>query len=298
MSDDSGLFRVREDFDGEEWTLERNVYDNGDERYLPIYEAKLVHQFDHRFSTYEGVEEDKVDSGQARGLSEEEKDDPSKVVIPRYWIADGEYESTSGKDWHVVFRRITNSTNERTVIATVIPGTPTVHTINHISGVDAEEALLLVGLFNSYTVDYVARQKVSGTELSQFIIRQLPIPSPQHFEEVRLNGKPIRQRIAELSLRLIYSANDLSDFADEAGYDGRPFQFTGDDRSRESIRTELEALICHVYGLDATDLDRLFSTFEQVRERDNQEHGYYRTRENVREKFLDLAPEITDTTNR
>jgi hypothetical protein len=195
----------------------------------------------------------------------------------------------------VVFRRITNSTNERTVIATVIPGTPTVHTINHISGVDAEEALLLVGLFNSYTVDYVARQKVSGTELSQFIIRQLPIPAPQRFDEVRLNGDPIRQRIAELSKQLIYSANDLSHFAGEAGYDEGPFQFTGDARSRETIRTELEALICHVYDIDACDLNQLFSTFEQVSEQDKQKYGHYRTRENVREKFLELAPEITDT---
>lgn len=297
MSDDSGLFRVRDDFDGAVWNLEGNIYDNGDDSYLPIYEAKLIHQFDHRFSTYRGVEEDMVDSGQARRLSAEEKDDPSKVILPRYWLAEDEYKSTSGKDWHVVFRRITNSTNERTVIATVIPGNPTVHTINHISGVDAEEALLLVGLFNSYTVDYVARQKVSGTELSQFIIRQLPIPSPQRFNEVRLKGEPIRQRITELSLRLLYTANDLSGFADEAGYGEEPFQFTGDAESREAIRTELEALVCHVYGIEASDIDRLFSTFEQVNERDQQEHGYYRTRENVREKFLDLAPEITDTTD-
>ena len=57
MSNDSGLFRTREQLVGEGWQLEGNIFVRGDRRYLPLYEAKLFHQYDHRFATFHGVEE-------------------------------------------------------------------------------------------------------------------------------------------------------------------------------------------------------------------------------------------------
>ena len=35
------------------WRLEGNVFIKEDERYLPLYEAKLFHQYDHRFATFD-----------------------------------------------------------------------------------------------------------------------------------------------------------------------------------------------------------------------------------------------------
>ena len=58
MSNDSGLFRTREQLVGEGWQLEGNIFVRGDKRYLPLYEAKLFHQYDHRFATFHGVEEE------------------------------------------------------------------------------------------------------------------------------------------------------------------------------------------------------------------------------------------------
>ena len=55
MSNDSGLFRTRGQLTGAGWRLEGNIFVLGDERYLPLYEAKLFHQYDHRFATFEGV---------------------------------------------------------------------------------------------------------------------------------------------------------------------------------------------------------------------------------------------------
>lgn len=40
------------------------------ERMLPLYEAKMIHQFDHRWATYEP-------DGSFRDLSPDEKGDPS-----------------------------------------------------------------------------------------------------------------------------------------------------------------------------------------------------------------------------
>ena len=90
MSNDSGLFRTREQLVGEGWQLEGNIFVRGDRRYLPLYEAKLFHQYDHRFATFHGVEEEALRGGNARDMTSVEKADPLTVVIPRYWVPEEE----------------------------------------------------------------------------------------------------------------------------------------------------------------------------------------------------------------
>ncbi|TCS95260.1 N-6 DNA methylase [Tepidimonas ignava] len=55
---------------------------------LPLYEAKMIHQFDHRWASYEaagaGGEPDTVDVPEAR------KADPAYSVRPRYWVDERE----------------------------------------------------------------------------------------------------------------------------------------------------------------------------------------------------------------
>ena len=90
MSNDSGLFRTREQLEQSGWRLERNVFVKEDERYLPLYEAKLFHQYDHRFATFEDADERALSAGNAHNMSVDEKIDPNTVVIPRYWVPEGE----------------------------------------------------------------------------------------------------------------------------------------------------------------------------------------------------------------
>ena len=81
MSNDSGLFHTREELESNGWVLKGNVFSREDERYLPLYEAKLFHQYDHRFATFDGP------SGlKTRDIVSEEKTNPSQVALPRYWV--------------------------------------------------------------------------------------------------------------------------------------------------------------------------------------------------------------------
>ncbi len=77
---------------------------------LPLYEAKLLHQFDHRWATYAGVDlaakwakprdteeddedtpPDEEDEGPAaRDCTAAEKADPGFRVTPRYWVSEDE----------------------------------------------------------------------------------------------------------------------------------------------------------------------------------------------------------------
>ena len=92
MSNDSHLFRTREQLEGEGWTLAGNVFERGDEHYLPLYEAKLFHQYDHRFATFGGASLANRRKGNARDVSSAEKQDSRAVILPRYWVAEEEVE--------------------------------------------------------------------------------------------------------------------------------------------------------------------------------------------------------------
>ena len=72
MTSDSGIYSER-------WQqlvaelagrLEGNIICPGaTECYLPLYEAKLFHQYDHRFATFHGVDEKALSGGNARETS-------------------------------------------------------------------------------------------------------------------------------------------------------------------------------------------------------------------------------------
>ena len=49
MSNDSGLFRTREQLEADGWRLDGNRFVRGGKVYLPLYEAKMLHHFDHRW---------------------------------------------------------------------------------------------------------------------------------------------------------------------------------------------------------------------------------------------------------
>jgi predicted nucleic acid-binding protein len=87
MSNDSHLFRTREELEREGYALKGNVFIHADGRqYLPLYEAKLFHQYDHRFATFDGASREDLKAGNARDLTSAEKAKPEAVVIPRYWV--------------------------------------------------------------------------------------------------------------------------------------------------------------------------------------------------------------------
>ena len=78
MADDSGLFRSRTELEAEGWRLSGNVFCRNGEEHLPLYEGKMVHQFDHRWGMWE--------DGERRDLTVHEKQSPDSTVLPRHWV--------------------------------------------------------------------------------------------------------------------------------------------------------------------------------------------------------------------
>ena len=82
MSNDSHLFRTREQLEADGWKLAGNVFRRETEEHLPLYEAKMVHHFDHRWASYQikGGKEAAID------VSLQDKENPDFTVLPRYWV--------------------------------------------------------------------------------------------------------------------------------------------------------------------------------------------------------------------
>ncbi len=227
---------------------------------VPLIEAKMIHQFDHRYASFP------VGSDEVEIWGEVEKNDGSRETSARHYLEPDYFTSRlpnhlANQEWFLTVRNITNASNERTVIAVVIPRaagcevTPYVET-NPICAVDT--LFLLAGL-NSYSLDYISRQKVGGTHLSYFILYQLPMV---HRTEV---GATLLRLINSLALELTYTAWDLRAFALDCRYDGPPFRWI--EERRFLMRCELDAAYFHLYlgtpaewGTDSPQLREMFPT--------------------------------------
>src|SRR5262249_53879780 len=77
MANDSGRFRTREQLESDGWQLDGNVFRRGGGAHLPVYEAKMLHQFDHRFGTYEWQTEAQARQGKLPELTDEQHADSS-----------------------------------------------------------------------------------------------------------------------------------------------------------------------------------------------------------------------------
>lgn len=292
MSNDSHLFRTRKQLEAQGWQLDGNVFTHGDERYLPLYEAKLLHQFDHRWATYDGAD--------ARDLTPTEHEDPSCVVLSRYWVPEAEVAARLKDKWHrswlLGWRNICRNTDERTVIATCFP----IGAVGHSTplffpkGSPSDSACLLANL-SALVFDYVTRQKLGGTNLTFGYMYQLPMLSPAAYNALCAwsPGETVGQWIAPRVLELVYTAHDMTPFARDMGYDGPPFAW--EPERRFALRCELDAAFFHLYGVGRDDAAYILDTFPIVRKNDEKRHSEYRTKRMVLERYDEYATMMGQT---
>jgi hypothetical protein len=409
MANDSHHFRTRDQLVTEGYRLDGNVFIGQHDRYLPLYEAKMLHQFDHRFSTYEGATQAQLNVGSLPRPSFAQKCDPAYAVMPDYWIRDEVVESAlphypeplyaalqvrdedsihsvlllwlagyhlaAGDDaaaqqvlfrrdryevarevekslkeypgeggarrlqhlfpltatdaamldelpqdpfrmadelirrfsprWLMGWRDITNQGNERTMIAAAFPPVAVGHTFPlAFSSLSAKPAqLALLAGFNSFALDYVARQKIGGTHITYGFLKQFAVLPPRSYDAPFLDST-LLAFISPRVLELVYTAHDLAPLGRDCCYEGPPFRW--DEARRFQIRAELDAAYLHAYlgpsdawqptpaetpgnlaSLRAhfpTPKDaaaHILNSFPIVRDKDEKAHGHYRTRDTI-----------------
>ncbi len=292
MANDSGLFQTRDELQRDGWSLHGNIFSVDGRRALPLYEPKLVHHFDHRLACYSKRAEGSQDTELPR-LDSDEKDDPSRVPIPRYWVQETEADKRLAGRWRAKWllgwRDVTNATNERTLIVATVPHVATNHKFILIFG---DRVHLLCGCLSSFVVDFAARQKVSGASMSNFSVKQLPVLSPTTYDGQApwAPGHTLAHWTSARLLELIYTAYDIRHFALDLGDDGEPFRW--DENRRALLRAELDAAYFHLYGIRRDDVEYIMDTFPIVKRKDEERHGEYRTKRLILEIYEEMAEAI------
>ena len=275
MTNDSGLFTS---FDLSHVSLAQ------EQNYVPLYEGKLFTQFDHRFASFDYNKQGVLVDAQNVVLSNKQK--PSFRVLPRFWVKASEVQARwSQKSWDapwaIVWRDIARATDERTVIASVIPAQ---YGVGNTAAVlmphaDAKLASCLLAMLNSLIVDYVERIKQSSAHVNRFYLKQLPILPPEAFkpEDVEF----IASRVAMLTR----TADDINAVW-LTEYPAYTFQ---EPRERLMIRAQLDAYIAKMYGLTHEELQYILDpkevmgpkhpseTFESLKNKEIKLYGEYLT---------------------
>ncbi|HEY5866994.1 MAG TPA: restriction endonuclease, partial [Candidatus Tectomicrobia bacterium] len=326
MANDSSLFHTHVKMDESGYRMNGNVFERESEKSLPLYEAKMVDHFDHRYASLVGVN---ASGGRISrkliGWYSAIGEDPFDIVQPQYWIPSSEVEDRLqgrwDRGWFLGWRDICRSTDQRTVIASLVPRVAVGDKfLLMMPSADPPYVAALYANMCSFALDYCARQKVSGTSLKYFTMKQLPMLPPAVYavETPWCIDMFLRDWLMPRLLELTYTAWDLKPFAQDCGWSGPPFRW--DEERRFLLRCELDAAFFHLYlpseknggwrpadGETAEDLARLKASFATprdaifyimdafpiVRRRDEGKWGEYRTKRVILEVYDAMQQSIT-----
>lgn len=247
--------------------------------WLPLQEGEFGWQFDSRFATCDG------DGVRQVGIRQHA--DPNFEPQPTYWVHQTFFDDRLARRnvrsfTHLLaMRRVSSNTNERTVVAAILPFQPVTYGWIMLLTDNERDSVILLGSLNSFVVDYCARNKISQASIPQGTVYQLPILSPSFYTEPRLAF--IVPRVLELT----YTSHSLAPFARDLGHDGPPFAW--DEDRRAQLRAELDAFYARAYGLARDELryildpadvkgpDYPSETFRVLKEKEIRQYGEYRT---------------------
>lgn len=297
MANDSGLFRTRTELEAAGWKLDGNHFVLDKSRLLPLVEAKMMHFYDHRFGTYDGQTVAQANQGKLPEFDDAAHADPKRLTVPSYWVAEGEVgarlEDRWQRGWLLGWRDICRSTDQRTVIASLISRAAVGHTTPlAFTAVEPRVTACLYACLCSFVLDYAARQKVGGTHLTYGYLKQLPVLAPKVYaaDTPWSHGTTLRDWLLPRVLELTFTAWDLEPFARDVGYEGPPFRW--DPERRFALRAELDAAFFHLYGVSREDADYIMDSFPIVRKNDEKAYGEYRTKRVILQTYDSLVKAV------
>ncbi|MEG0835557.1 MAG: hypothetical protein RR413_08935 [Christensenellaceae bacterium] len=144
-----------------------------------ILEGKFIGVHDSRYSTFEGIPESQRYKSKVRSRIQSDEEKCLKKPLARYFIEVEAWESISKHytaDFMLCWRSLTSSTNSRTMISSLCEFQPSCQSVQFLQCESEDDLSLLAGLFNSMPFEYIVRKKIPGIDLTQAVIRQMPVP--------------------------------------------------------------------------------------------------------------------------
>jgi hypothetical protein len=195
----------------------------------------------------------------------------------RFWASPPRYRELVGgkgcpksalldyQTYRLGFRKIARNTDERTMIATVLPPCFVAESVQTVRVVDdqgsrsvsAYDQLYLCAIFNSFVFDSLIRLKVTAN-MNFFLVYSTQVP------DVRADNA-LYGRISERAARLVCTAMEFDALAGEIGLGDHTAGAT-DPAERARLRAELDGLVAHLYGLTEEEFAHILGTFPLVDE--------------------------------
>ena len=308
MSHDSGDFKTYEDLSAEGASLSGNIFTTPQGKvYIPVYEGKMIWFYNHHYASWPtgGERPNAIPNVEVKELS-----DPSSSILAWYWSPEEDVMSKLEKldndgnvvwkwehSWLLGYRKISNATNERTFVSSIIPlPNGAGDSIIYVMIDNVVHSALVQGMFSSLTFDYISKQKMGGSNMSNFITKQLPVLSLEQIPQDMIIE--IVSRVA----KLCYFNHDLDGWAEELWEELTPEQraelpqlgdkepFVYDPEKRAVWQAELDAIFTHLYGLSTEDLRYILDpedvcgegcineTFRVLKDNEIRQYGEYRTK--------------------
>lgn len=159
---------------------------------LPITEGKMVNQYDLRFATFDGMDERAMYASKAKATPQTGEGWPKPCPVARYFVKKNlwnKYLSRYGESYSLCWRSLTSGTNTKASIAVIMPTSPTCQSLQILQHPDRETLLFLLGLFNSERFDNLVRRKMPGIDLTQAVVKQIPVPPMRVLEMEYAEGR-------------------------------------------------------------------------------------------------------------
>lgn len=234
--------------------------------FIPIYEGKFIGQYDNRFSTFAGIPKESRYQAKASALRQPNDAYLMQKPIPesRYFIKKefwNTFLTRYNQPFSLCWRSLTSPTNQRTMIASVMPMLPTCQSIQMLQSTSTKNLLLILALFNSKVFDYFVRLKMSGIDLTQSVVRQIPVPPLVAWEQtVTLNGARYKAHDAVMLLEKQLYRNDST--LDDLWTEIKGINFTEKNyQCAYDLQTEIDEIIFQVYGLSDAEKQIITNSF-------------------------------------
>lgn len=264
---------------------DRDLFDE-DRSGLPLYEGRMVWQFDHRAKGYR--------SGRGRAADWEDLpfDHPDKKILPQWYVAKAKLpEKTLARvlKYRIGFCDVASPTNERTLVAALIPpSTICGHKVPTLTfEKECEWAYMMwLSVANSFSMDFLARKKVS-LSMSYTVLDSLPFPRPKE-------TMPWARMIGPSALRLTCTGPEMTSYWNDMAKLGWVEPVSSDTQcagvsaapTRQQLRAEIDAVVARdVFGLSRAELEYVLDTFPIVKRKDEECYGEYRTKRLILEAY-------------
>ena len=115
MTNDSGLFRTREELEEQEgaYPIGSNRFASPSGDWVPLYEGKMVQIYNHRYASVRVNPKNISGQGVAEKTGSPALEDPEFVPHPRYWVNAMHIPEDDRGSWQIGFNDVCNTNNAR-----------------------------------------------------------------------------------------------------------------------------------------------------------------------------------------